>query len=55
MSRIFKMSLYPMAAMASTINPNERALYIPLSINIIANIPRLAVIPYRINTVCFGL
>ena len=46
-------SLYPIAIIAITKSANENAFQIPLSNSIIANIPSVAVSPYKIRTACF--
>ena len=45
--------LYPNPRATIIINKNDNAFHIPLSNNITANIPKVALIPYRINTACF--
>lgn len=47
--------LYPNPKATITISKNDNAFHIPLSINITANIPNVALIPYNINTACFWL
>ena len=46
------MSLYPIATIAITSNANDKAFHMPLSSNIIAIIPSVAVTPYKIKTAC---
>ena len=48
-----KISLYPIAIIAITKSANDNAFQIPLSNSIIANIPSVAVSPYKIRTACF--
>ena len=47
------MSLYPIATIAITNNAKDKAFQIPLSSQIIANRPNVALIPYKMNTACF--
>lgn len=49
----FATSLYPIVTIAIIKSANESAFHIPLSNNITANIPSVAVIPYIIKTACF--
>ena len=48
----FTKSLYPNATIATTSIAKDKAFHIPLSNNIIAVIPSVAVIPYNIKTDC---
>ena len=47
------MSLYPIVTIAITNSAKESAFQTPLSNKIIANNPKAALIPYKINTACF--
>ena len=51
--RTEKMSLYPIANIAITNIAKDNAFQTPLSNKTTANIPNVAVIPYKINTACF--